>query len=274
MDAAEQGGFAGLYRSLGALEAGVRHSEAVSLPARDPAPYDADAAGTRFDAAGLSRARRHIAAARAGVGGAAAAEAALDADLVDRVFRLATAVLREGASSASKEDLGRRMEAFARAVAALRRQLEPPHGASSVPDPGRAIPDRPDSSLASRSDIDGGVAEALRLLEAVRESAVAQARQVALRIDAAADRARAVRGEVSLPEPPRLAAELVDRIDAVDASGAEARGMGGVEALRAGFDEGMLAFTTGFAPLRDAAETVGAKVLAAQAAAGDIGAAP
>lgn len=266
---AEQQQLRGLYRALGSLEDHTTAAQRLDVYAVDPAPLY-DASGLPVDRRRAPRVAAHLSSARAQADALARAEARLDGELVSRVFQLATKVLQANRDLADRRELASAMRAFGEAVAALRRQQEPPHGAGAIPRPHTTIGRSALSGLATKSEVDAGVAEAAALLEQVREIAVRQAREIAARIDAAEERSRALFGVVEAPEPPSRAGALQARAEALSTSGTAVQRADEIAAVRAGFDETMLGVTNGYNQLKERTIEVQGKLSAVEAAAGDI----
>lgn len=266
--AAENHQLRGLYAALGDLEDHASSAQLLNAYTVDPAPlYDARA--PPVDRGRMQRAAAHLSSARAQADALARAEARLDAELVRRVFALATKVLRAGGDVENKRELAGAMRAFGSAVAALREQYMRPHGAGAAPLPKAVSPSVVDG-LATRAEVDAGVAEAAELLERVREIAVRQARQIVDRLDAAEDRNRALFGVVDVPDPPLEVGDLEARVGALDASGAAVERADEIEAARSGFDDAMLSRTSGFGGMKEGVVRLKGKLQAAESAAGNL----
>lgn len=263
----EQQRLRSLYDALGSLE--YHTSAAVRLDARSVDP------GPLYDASEISVDRRHtqiaarrIASARAQADALARAEARLDAELVRRVFRLASKVLRAGKDITDKQELADAMRAFAAAVAAARRQYEPPADDSPIPRVAGAPPSVV-AGLATKAQVDSGVAEASALLERVREVAVRQAQVITARVDDAEARNRALFGVVDAPARPSMVGALTERAAALDTSGAFVDRGDEIQAVRSGFDETMMTLAD-YRALNDGVASVRGRILSAETSAGNL----
>lgn len=229
---AEQTELDRLYQGLSELE---YHSQSAGLLAPDAAPdYHPRAdepARPAPDPSALRYAARRLNAARVQTDALARAEARLDSGLVSRVFGLASKVLRSRESVEDKQELADAMRAFSGAVAALRRRQGPPSGAGAIPAPYEFQRDVL-AGLATKQQIEQGVADAADLLRLVRETATDQANQLMGRVRLAEQGNRAVYGSVPDPQQPSSWESLRDRADAIGIDRADA-----VSQLRSRFDE-------------------------------------
>eukprot|EP00873_Tetraselmis_striata_P033746 jgi/Tetstr1/454010/TSEL_040929.t1 len=277
MEDAEDGGLRGLYGALGQLEERAQAAESLrayaTAPGHLPAPHDLPSTYRH-----LRHASGQLSAARVQAAALARAEARLDAELAAKVFALATRVLDASRSVTDRQELAARMGAFRDSVAALRAQLEPPHGAGAVPSPAPEVRRSATDILATRASIEEGIAAAAGRLGDLRRVAVRQASALLAEVDRIERRRLALTGEIEEPRAPSSPDALLVRLgDAEEKAAArdafEAARAADIRSLETEFNDAALMPET-YHRLRDDVMAVRSQIKAAELAAGELPGSP
>lgn len=235
---AEQHQLKNLYGSLSELESHTQATEFLgSYATVDYHPeVDSPPRIITYEEA-LGDAAKQLNNAKSQADALARAEARLDRELVSKVFKLASKVLQANDSITDKQELASAMKSFSNTIASLRKQQDPPRD-NRAPKPApyefnRAILE----DLATKQQIDEGIAAAADNLKQLRVMATAQAKQLTDRLMLAEDRNRSVFGEVDSPTRPSTWLSLQSRLDSVPSDGFGVDRLDDISTLKKKFDQ-------------------------------------